>query len=217
MDLAAARPRTAALDGEVKQSMRVSWTSIAAVTAAVVFLVSAGGVALADLEPGTQVYATLQGGLDTKTAKVNDPVMMTVTSLYPQTALNTTIQGATVKGHVIQAHAASPTKKATIQIAFDQITLADGRSFPFPAKIDSMQKSKHTNYAQAAGEVLGGMVVGNVLGKWTGAQAGGVVGAAGGALYASQMSQNFAVAANTTIKLETTDAIPITATHPRQR
>ena len=197
--------------------MRISsWVAIAA-TAVVFSFTASTEVALAELQPGTQIYATLQGALDTKTAKVNDPVLMTVNSLYPESALNTTIQGATIKGHIIQAHAASPTKKATIQIAFDSMTLTDGRSFPFPAKIDAMQKTKKTNLVQGAGEVLGGMVVGNILGKWTGAQAGGVVGAAGGAIYANQMAVDFSIAANSTVKLETTDAMPITPTHPQQR
>lgn len=196
--------------------MRVTtpWT---AALAAIVFTIVAGAVALADLASGTEIYATLQSAIDTKTAKTGDPVTLKVTSLYPDSALNTTVQGAVINAHVAKAVAASPTKKAYLLITFDTIALTDGRSYPFPGQIVSMQKQKRTNIAQAAGEILTGMVVGNTVGKAGGSDVGGAIGAMGGAVYAAQMSQNFRIAENSTIKLRTTDSIPITPTHPQQR
>lgn len=190
-----------------------SWV---AVIVALTFVVSVFSRATAELPAGTDVYATLQETLDTKSSKVGDPVMMVVTLVSPQSALDAAaLQGATIRGHVAQVVGATPTKKAYVGIAFDTITLTDGRTYPFPAKITALQKKRRVNIAQAAGEALTGMVVGNILGKWVGTNAGGAVGAVGGAVYASQMATNFRIPQGSTVKMRTTDILAITPPHPQ--
>jgi hypothetical protein len=193
--------------------MRVCVRPLAA-TAAFLFAVALGGTALADLSAGTELDATLQDALDTKTSRAGDPVLLKVMALVPPAA-NDVVQGATIKGHVAQATGASPTKMSALRIAFETITLADGRSFAFPGVIESMTKKKRTNYGQAAGEVLAGMFVGNAIGKTMTTKLGGPVGAAGGVMYASQMAQNFRVPQNSTIKIKTTDSIAIPPPRPQ--
>jgi len=187
----------------------------AAVAALAWFL--CGTAAFADLDSGTQVYAVLRDAIDSKTARVGDPVVLRVQSLYPDQPLNTTVQGATINAHVSEAVAATPTKKAHVTIAMDTITLTDGRTFPFNGQVVQVVQQKRTNAGQAAGEVVGGMIAGNILGKWLGTNYGGLIGAAGGALYASQMSQNVRIPENSTVKIVTSTATPITPAYPQTR
>jgi hypothetical protein len=190
---------------------RASWaTSIAAL-----FVFCSMSAVQADVPTGTDVFATLQQTLDTRSARAGDAVVMIVSGVLPPDAPDAAaLQGATIRGHVQQAFAATPTKKAYIGILFDTITLTDGRTFPYPAKIIALQKKRSINPAQAAGEVLVGMVVGNMLFKSVGSPAGGAVGAIGGVVYASQMAQNFKIPSNSTVKMRTTDIIA-TVPHPQ--
>jgi len=189
-----------------------SWAGLITAAALVLCTISA---CRADVPAGTNVFATLQQTLDTRSARVGDAVIMTVTGIVPADAPDAAaLQGATIRGHVQQAFAATPTKKAYIGIAFDTITFADGRTFPYPAKIVALQKKKSVNAVQAAGEVLAGMVVGNMLFKSVGSPAGGAVGAMGGVVYASQMSENFKIPASSTVKMQMTDVLP-TVAHPQ--
>jgi len=183
---------------------------------ALAFSLSLGAVARADLAAGADVYATLQQTLDTKTSKVGDPVLMTITSISPLGPDSSQLSGATIRGHVAQVFSATPTRKAYLGIAFDTLTLADGRTFPYPAKIVALRKKRSVNYAQAAGEVLAGMIVGNILGKSVGSGAGGAVGAIGGGVYASQMAVNFKIPQNSVVKMTMIDAVPLGAPHPQQ-
>lgn len=182
---------------------------------ALAFGFSLGAAALADVPAGAVINATLQQTLDTKTSKVGDPVLMTIASISPDTAFDPNLKGATIRGHVSQVVAATPTKKAYLGIAFDTVTLADGRTFPFPATITALKKKKSVNIPQAAGEVLAGMIVGNILGKSVGTGAGGAVGAAGGAVYASSMATNFKIPQNSTVQMKTTNVISLGAPHPQ--
>lgn len=183
---------------------------------ALAFSLSLGAVALADIPAGTDIEATLQQTLDTKSSKVGDPVLMKITSVASSSQLDPALQGATIRGHVSRVVGPTPTKKAYVEIAFDTLTLADGSTFPFPAKITALKAKKTSpNITQAAGEVLAGMIVGNIIGKGLGTGAGGAVGAAGGAVYASQMSTNVRIPQNSTVKMRTTDAIAFTAPHPQ--
>ena len=184
---------------------------------ALAFSASAWASAAADVPAGAVIDATLQQTVDTKSSRVGDPVLMTITSVSPESAFDPSLKGATIRGHVSRVVGATPTKKAYIDIAFDTLTLADGRTYPFPAKITALKKKKSVNVAQAAGEVVAGMIVGNILGKSVGTNAGGALGAAGGAVYASSMATNFKIPANSTVEMKTTDTIATTtAPHPQQ-
>jgi hypothetical protein len=192
------------------------YSSWIALIAAAAFVAATFTLARADDIPvGTGLSATLQESLDSRTSKVGDAVIMTITASPAHNAVEATLDGATIHGHVSEAVGATPTKKAYIGIAFDTITLADGRTYPFPAKIVALQKQKRTNAGQAAGEILAGMIVGNIIGKGMGSPMGGAAGAMGGVVYASQMSQNFRIPEKSTVKLQTTGEIGITGTHPQ--
>lgn len=190
---------------------RASWATLIAA----LFVFCSMSAVQADVPTGTDVFATLQQTLDTRSARAGDAVAMTVTGVLPANAPDAAaLQGAIIRGHVQQAYAATPTKKAYIGILFDTITLADGRTFPYPAKIVALQKKRSLNAVQAAGEVLAGMVVGNMLFKTVGSPVGGAIGAMGGVVYASQMAQNFKIPSNSTVKMRTTDVIA-TIPHPQ--
>ncbi len=189
-----------------------SWASL--ITAIALVLCSISAVR-ADVPAGTTIFATLQQTLDTRSARIGDAVIMTVTGVIPPDSPDAAaLQGATIRGHVQQAYAATPTKKAYIGIAFDTITFGDGRTFPYPAKIVALQKKKTVNGVQAAGEILAGMVVGNMLFKSVGSPAGGAIGAMGGVVYASQMAADFKIPSKSTVKMQMTDVLA-TVPHPQ--
>ena len=187
-----------------------SWIAILATIA---FVGSALPAVAGDLAPGTNVYATLQGSLNTKSSKVGDPVLMTVTSAWPaDDAVATAMQHATIRGHVSEVVHATPTKKAFIGIAFDTLTLTDGRTYPFPAKVTALKKKKSYNAVQAIGETAVGIGVGALIGH----TAGAVIGGLGGAFYAEQMAANFKIPENSSVTMKTTELLSMTPTHPQQ-
>lgn len=187
-------------------------TSWIAVIALIAFVGSALPVVAADLPPGTNVYATLQGSLDSKTSKVGDPVVMTVTSAWPaDDAVATAMQHATIRGHVSQVVHATPTKKAYVGIAFDTLTLTDGRTYPFPAKITALKKKKSYNAVQAMGEIAVGVGVGALIGH----TAGAVIGGLGGTFYAEQMAADFRIPENSSVTMRTTEILSMTPEHPQ--
>ncbi len=86
--------------------------------------------------------------------------------------------------------------------------MPDGTTLPIAGSVVSMEQKKNESpvVRGAVGAVVGD-VVGNILGKWTGAsfwsQTGGLLGAAGGYLYASNARVDFTVPSGTSITLQT--------------
>ena len=58
-----------------------------------------------------------------------------------------------------------------------------------------------------AGQALGGMIVGNILGKAVGTNAGGVVGLAGGALLASNTAYDIDIPAGSQVRMTLTQPL----------
>lgn len=134
------------------------------------------------VDRGEHLYATMQTAISSKTANVGDPFTMTVTEPYPN---GTDLSGATITGHVAKIVRAGQGTKAEIDLAFDRVNYPDGTSSPISATLDTLQtKTQSKNGAEVAAKTIGGMILGNVIGKTilhTGG--GGVVGAIGGFVY----------------------------------
>jgi hypothetical protein len=178
-----------------------------ALFAAMAAMLGAASLASADPIPsGTTITGVLQTGLDSGKARVGDGVTITVTRPYPDG--DASYANATIRGHVATVIPAGQGRKPEIDLAFDSIVLGNGASAPISGHVLSVaEKKKSAVITQAAGAGVG-MIVGNILGKAVGTNMGGLVGAGGGFLYANNAKQNFTIAPESTITLQTDATVP---------
>jgi len=151
------------------------------------------------LPQGAVVKGTLAQQLGSKNVNVGD--QFTLTNVASQDG---SVTGATVYGHVAAVQRASMGRKAQIALAYDRIQFADGTSTDVRGQTVSMYEKQHVNTTVKDGAgAVGGMVVGNVIGKWTGmpTNLGGGLGAAGGFIVAHNVQENFTVPAGTTVSM----------------
>lgn len=163
-------------------------------------------VAAESIPAGTTITGVLQTPLDSGRANVGDGVSIAVTRPYPDG--DSSYANATIRGHVATVVAAGQGRKPEIDLAFDSIVLANGASSPISGHVLNVaEKKKSAMVTQAVGAGVG-MIVGNILFKTVHSNLGGLAGATGGFLYANNRKQNFTVAANSTITLQTDAQVP---------
>ncbi|MGH7716695.1 MAG: hypothetical protein ACREML_11945 [Vulcanimicrobiaceae bacterium] len=152
---------------------------------------------------GATITGTIQQELRSKTAQDGQRFTMVTSG------------GSTIYGHLSQVARANIGRKAHLKLDFDWIRFPDGSRSRLHATLEGVQSHKQVNYTQAAGQALGGMIVGNILGKAIGTNAGGVVGLAGGALLAANTATDIDIpaGAQATIRLNS----PISGGHPQAR
>ena len=161
------------------------------------------------LYQGAQLTGRLRDTVDTGQAHVGDRVVMDVVPPYPSG--NPAYQGATIVGHVTNVRRAGQGTKPELAINFDYLRLANGASVQIDASMTGDQKKQQpVNYGHTALTTLGGMVVGNIIGKTIfHASGGGIVGAAGGALYGVNQKQNFQLPAGSNVQLTLNHSVTI--------
>jgi hypothetical protein len=171
-------------------------TLIAKLAAAALLLPVA---AAAQPAPGTTLNGTIQQTLDTKSAEVGQPVTLTsVTSANASGA----IVGARLAGEVTKVVRAGQGRPAQIQLIFTRLRLADGTSYQVDGVVTGMKAATKNNALKEVGGALGGMIVGNVLGKAVGLNGGGIAGAAGGFLLAKNSKENMTVPAGSVVSVQ---------------
>jgi len=158
------------------------------------------------LPQGAVVKGSLTQPLSSKSANVGDGF-----TLVHVNSQDGSVTGATIYGHVAAVQRAATGHPGQMQLAFDRIQFADGTSTDVRGQTISMsQKQQGPNPAvrDAIGAV-GGMIVGNIIGKWIGTptNVGGLAGAAGGFLIANNMHDDFAVPSGSTIGLRLSQPI----------
>lgn len=153
------------------------------------------------LYQGAQINGRLQTDINTGSAHVGDRFVMDVVPPYPSG--DPSFQGATVAGEVTSVTAAGQGAKPTLGLQFDYLRLADGSTVNISASMtQNQQKTEQANGAHVALATLGGMLLGNAIGKTifhTGG--GGIAGAAGGLLYGLNKKSNFDLAAGSNIQI----------------
>lgn len=185
-----------------------------ALGAVVNFNNQSGSIDIAAAKPpipnGSVINATLQTALDTGSAYIGQPVTL---SVQPSTQGNpAALAGATIYGKVIQVQAAAQGTNPSVQIAVDSIALASAGTDPQPlsAKVLKVDPNQGSMIAKEAAGTLGGMLLGNWIGKSLDSNQGGLIGAVGGYLLTSNSKNNIRVPAGTPVTLQLTDALPIT-------
>src|SRR5665213_514883 len=94
---------------------------------------------------------------------------------------------------------AGTTLSGTIDQNIDSKSAVVGQRFTM-SNVHSQDNKINT--LNEAGGAVAGMIVGNIIGKKLGTNAGGLVGAAGGYLYAKNAKQNVTIPANTPVTVQ---------------
>lgn len=173
--------------------------------AAIAGLSAMPALAQQTLPQGAVVKGTLTQPLSSKTANVGDG--FTLTNVNSQDG---SVTGATIYGHVAAVQRAGSGHPGQMQLAFDRIQFADGTSTDVRGQTISMtQKTPSNPVVRDVIGAVGGMVVGNIIGKWIGTptNVGGLAGAAGGFLIANNMHDDFSVPSGSTIGLRLSQPI----------
>jgi hypothetical protein len=147
-------------------------------------------------QPGMQFTGTLWQGLSSKTANVGDPVVLTNVI-----STDDTITGARMFGHVVAVTRAGEGRNAQIYLSFDTLQMQNGQSYPVVGEVTRLEVKTPNNGAKEALGALGGLIVGNVIGKWIGlpVNVGAVAGATGGYLIAKNSRENINIPANSNV------------------
>ena len=161
------------------------------------------------LYQGAQINGRMRTTLDSGTAHVGDRFVMDVVPPYPSG--DPSFQGAIVSGEVTSVQRAGQGTKPQLGLQFDYLRLADGSTVDISASMTQDQrKQEQANGGHVALTTLGGMLLGNIIGKTifhTGG--GGVVGAAGGLLYGVNKKTNFQLPAGSNLQITLNQTVTI--------
>ncbi len=156
-------------------------------------------------EPGTQFSGSLLQSISSKTANVGDQVV-----LVNVNSLDGSITGARLFGRVAATQRAGQGQSGQVYISFDTLQLANGAIYPIAGEVTQVNVKTANNGAKEALGALGGMIVGNILGKWIGTNYGGLFGAAGGYLVAKNNRSDVTIPANSGVNVR------LVPPHPQQ-
>ncbi len=170
--------------------------------AALVLAVFASGVALA-LSPGTNLSGTINQTIDTGHAYVGEMV-----SISNVSAPGANIYNATMYGTVSKVVSAGQGRPAQLRITLNRLRLSNGTTYQIVGVVTGWNAVTKNNTVKEVVGTVGGMVVGNILGKWIfhGASGGGLVGAAGGYLAAKNNKANMVVSAGSRVQVQLVSA-----------
>lgn len=170
--------------------------------AAVAMAVLMSGTALA-LSAGTTLSGTINQTIDTAHAYVGEQVSVSNVSAPGAGIYNATMYGTVTK--VVRAAQGTP---AQLRITLHTLRLSNGTQYAITGIVTGWQATTKNNALKEVAGAVGGMVVGNILGKWIfhGASGGGLVGAAGGYLLAKNNRQNMVVSAGSRVQVQLVSA-----------
>jgi hypothetical protein len=163
------------------------------------------GVAGAQSAPltkkGAEVDVRVVTPLSTKSSHSGDTFAMTETDLifvhHPE------LKGATIEGHVEDVVAAGPTHKASMNVIFDDIKFADGRTEPISVQVKNVSAFEpRTHHIRDMGVIVGSAVAGHIVSKKTGVGGGTLMGAAAGFALVSAMKSDLELKPGTIVKLK---------------
>ena len=164
-----------------------------AVCSAIVALLIAPQMASAarvvTLASGAMVNAKINQTIDSGSANTGQKFTMAVIAPYPSS--NSAFTGATLYGHVTRVVRAGQGTNAELAFSIDRIVLPNGDTGRPVLMVQSQETQHHNNTTKVVLAGLAGMAVGNWIGKAVfNSNAGGVVGAIAGALYAANDRTN---------------------------
>jgi hypothetical protein len=181
--------------------------SVLAAAAALAFTPLAASAAIG---PGTELYGTIDQSLDSKSAQVGQ--QFTMSNVHSQ---DNNITGATIYGHVSEVQPAGQGRPARIALGFDTLHTRSGSSYRLDGRATNVDVQTKSNAVNEAGGAVAGMIVGNIIGKKLGTNLGGLVGAAGGYVYAKNAKQNVTIPQSSTVTVQVLTARRQASGRPR--
>jgi len=151
--------------------------------------------AAAAIAPGSQLSGQLDRVIDSGSANVGDPFRMTDVS-----SEDGSITGATVYGHVAEVRRAGQGTRPQLQLAFDRLVSASGRTYRLNARVTGMTVKTKNNTCREVLGTVGGALLGGLIGHGVGA----AIGAGGGYLYTKNDRTNVSVPAGSTVNIQVT-------------
>ena len=166
------------------------------------------------LYQGAQINGRIRTTIDTGTAHVGDRFVMDVVPPFP--AGDPSYQGAVIGGEVTSVTRAGQGTKPALGLQFDYLRLADGSTVDISATMTQDQrKTEEANGGHVALTTIGGMILGNIIGKTVfQSNAGGAVGAAGGLLYGVNQKTNFQLPEGSNMQLTLNKTVVIRHQQP---
>jgi len=153
--------------------------------------------ASAQISPGTDLVGTMSQSIDSKSAVVGQQVV--ITNVH---SLDNNVTGATMYGHVCDVRAAGQGTSAKLQVCLDKLNTRSGNTYVLDGRVVDAKVNTKSNAINEAGGAVAGMIIGNIIGKRVGTNVGGLLGAAGGYLYAKNAKQNVTIPANSTVTVQ---------------
>ena len=189
--------------------IRNSILALAALVAFASTTLAASAQATLTLYQGAQINGRLRDTIDSGTAHVGDRFVMDVVPPYPSG--DPSFQGAIIAGEITSVTPAGQGAKPSLGMQFDYLRLADGSTVDISASMTSDQrKQEQGSGGHTVLTTLGGMLLGNAIGKTifhTGG--GGILGAAGGLLYGINKKTNFQLAAGSNVQITLNQTVTI--------
>lgn len=166
------------------------------------------------LYQGAQINARMRRTLDTGKVHVGDRFVMDVVPPYPSG--NPVFQGAIIAGEITSVTPAGQGRKPSLGLQFDYLRLADGSTVDISATMtQDARKAEHKNGLKIALTTLGGMLLGNAIGKTIFHVGGlGAVGAAGGFLYGLNGQSNFQLQSGSNVQITLNQTVTIRRQQP---
>lgn len=178
---------------------------IPALAVLLAFLLPAAALAqTVTLSQGQTLNVQFQNTLNSGDAYAGQHFTARVVAPYPND--DTTFANALVNGTVIKVVSAGQGRNPELHLSWDSITLQSGASYPLNAEMTTGgPKSENRNGGHVALTTIGGMIVGNIIGKTIfHSNAGGAIGAAGGFLTGYNKKSNIQVSQGDQVQLTLT-------------
>lgn len=141
------------------------------------------------LSSGSMVTSKMNQTIDSGSAHAGDRFTMTVLRPYPSN--NNAFNNAQIYGHITRVVAAGQGQNPVLEFNFDRMILVGGRQSDVSMQLQSQETQRHNNMGNVAMTAVGGMIVGNMLGKTLlDTKLGGPAGLIAGALYANNKRTN---------------------------
>lgn len=172
------------------------------VAAALAACIGAPAIALAAItvSSGTQVHAMMTQSIGSGDASVGQHFTLDVTNPYPNH--DPAFAGAKLTAHVVKVQKAGQGVKPELAFVVDKVALHNGASSHISAKLISVDQRQKDNTGRVALTALGGMVAGNIIGKWLGTNIGGAIGLSAGVLYGLNSKTDVTVPSGSEVVLQ---------------
>ncbi len=157
---------------------------------------------------GAYIYATSNNSISSKNAYQGQTFSFTVRSPYPNG--DSAFASAKLYARVVNARKAGQGTKPELSFMIDKIALSNGASSIIYANLISVEENKKNNVGTVALEALGGMIAGNILGKWLGTNVGGALGLSAGVLYGLNSKTDVTIPENGEAKFQLQHTLTLT-------